>query len=168
MLKSKARLEIRQQQIFSKELKRKIVKDLVSKCTTLCAVVAEHQVNRNSVYTWLYKYSPQHEQQPTLVLQMQSEETKNHKLRQRLAELERIVDQKQLEIDFLNKLREVGSLELGFDLKKFQLSVIKWYRLNRQSHQWRMNDVFHYCGISRQAHFQALQRQQYWQQKAVL
>ena len=36
----------------------------------------------------------------------------------RLAELERIVGQKQLEIDFLNKLLEIGSKELDFDIKK--------------------------------------------------
>ena len=118
MSKSKSPLEIRQRRVFSEELKRKIVKDLVSRRTTLRTVVAEHQINRNSVYNWLYKYSPQHQRKPTLVVQMQSEETKSHQLRQRVAELERIVGQKQLEIDFLNKLMEVGSAELGFDLKK--------------------------------------------------
>ena len=64
------------------------------------------------------KYSPYHEQKCTLVVQMKSEETKNSELQKRLAELERIVGQKQLEIDFLNKLLEIGSSELGFDLKK--------------------------------------------------
>ena len=49
---------------------------------------------------------------------MKSEEMKNSELLQRMAELERIVGQKQLEIDFLNKLLEIGSGELGFDLKK--------------------------------------------------
>jgi len=49
---------------------------------------------------------------------MDSEEIKNSGLRKRIAELERIVGQKQLEIDFLNKLLEIGSSELGFDLKK--------------------------------------------------
>ena len=49
---------------------------------------------------------------------MKSEESKNQDLRARVAELERAVGQKQLEIDFLNKLLEVGSSELGFDLKK--------------------------------------------------
>lgn len=49
---------------------------------------------------------------------MESEETKNSELQNRLAEMERIVGQKQLEIDFLNKLLELGSAELGFDLKK--------------------------------------------------
>jgi transposase-like protein len=118
MSKGKGQLALRERRIFSEEMKKRIVKDLVSKRTTMRQVVAEHQVNRNSVYKWLYKYSPQHQPKPTLVVQMQSEETKNHELRQRLAELERIVGQKQLEIDFLNKLMELGSQQLGFDLKK--------------------------------------------------
>jgi hypothetical protein len=49
---------------------------------------------------------------------MDSEEQKNTELRHRVAELERIVGQKQLEVDFLNKLLEIGSKELGLDLKK--------------------------------------------------
>jgi len=39
-------------------------------------------------------------------------------LQKRIAELERIVGQKQLELDFLNKLIEIGSKELEFDFKK--------------------------------------------------
>jgi hypothetical protein len=49
---------------------------------------------------------------------MKSEATKSQELQKRLAELERIVGQKQLEIDFLNKLLEIGSKELDFDIKK--------------------------------------------------
>jgi transposase-like protein len=118
MSKKKTLLEIGQQRIFSEELKKRIVKDLVNKRITIRQVIAEHQVNRQSVYNWLYKYSAHHEQKPTLVVQMQSEETKNHELRRQVAELERTIGQKQLEIDFLNKLMELGSKELGFDLKK--------------------------------------------------
>ena len=118
MRQSKVKLELRGRRIFSEELKKKIVKDLLNKRTTIGQVAAEHQVNRNSVYQWLYKYSPHHEPKCTLVVQMQSEELKNSELCKRIAELERIVGQKQLEIDFLNKLLEIGSAELGFDLKK--------------------------------------------------
>ena len=39
-------------------------------------------------------------------------------LLQRVAELERIVGQKQLEIDFLNKLMGLATEELGRDVKK--------------------------------------------------
>ncbi len=118
MKQVKIQLEIRERRIFSEELKKKAVKELVSKRTTIKSLMAEHQVSANSIYKWLYKYSPYHEGRCILVVQMKSEELKNSELRQRMAELERIVGQKQLEIDFLNKLLEIGSGELGFDLKK--------------------------------------------------
>lgn len=118
MKKSKQKLVIREHRIFSESLKKQIINQLVNKRITLNQVVVEHQVSRTSVYKWLYRYSPVHEQKCILVVQMKSEEQKNHELQQRVAELERIVGKKQLEIDFLNKLLEVGSKELGFDLKK--------------------------------------------------
>jgi len=118
MRQVKSKIEIRERRIFSEELKKKAIKELVSKRTTIRSLMAEHQVSAATVYRWLYKYSPHHEQKCTLVIQMKSEELKSRELQQRIAELERIVGQKQLEIDFLNKLLEIGSGELGFDLKK--------------------------------------------------
>ncbi len=118
MRQVKSKLQIRERRIFSEEIKKKAVKDLTGKRTSIKALMNEHQISHQTVYTWLYKYSPYHEQKCTLVVQMKSEELKNNELRQRMAELERIVGQKQLEIDFLNKLLEIGSGELGFDLKK--------------------------------------------------
>jgi transposase-like protein len=118
MKQSNQKLAIRECRIFSESLKKQIVKDLVNKRLTIRQVVIEHQVSRGSVYRWLYEYSPEHNRKCTLVVQMKSEEQMKYELQQRLAELERIVGQKQLEIDFLNKLLEVGSKELGFDLKK--------------------------------------------------
>ena len=112
------KLQIRERRIFSEEIKKKAVKDLTSKRTTIKALMNEHQVSHQAVYTWLYKYSPYHDQKCTLVVQMKSEETKTIELQKRVADLERVIGQKQLEIDFLNKLLEIGSSELGFDLKK--------------------------------------------------
>lgn len=115
---TKEKLEVRERRIFSDTLKKSAVKDLVSKRVTLHQLAREHQVSTNTIYRWLYKYSPFHERKCTLVVQMESEATINGDLQKRIAELERAVGQKQLEIDFLNKLFEVGSAELGFDLKK--------------------------------------------------
>jgi len=115
---SGSKLEIKVRRIFSEPLKKQVVKDLVSKRTSVKAVMLEHQVSAQSVYRWLYQYSAAHQPKCTLVVQMKSEATKTHELQKRLADLERIVGQKQLEIDFLNKLLEIGSKELDFDLKK--------------------------------------------------
>jgi transposase len=118
MRQIKEKLVIKERRIFSESLKKKLIKDLVEKRTTIRALTTEHQICPQTVYNWLYKYSPVHRSKCTLVVQMESEEQKNQELRQRVADLERTVGQKQLEIDFLNKLLEIGSNELGFDLKK--------------------------------------------------
>jgi transposase len=97
---------------------------MVSKRSTVKQIADYHQTSLTTVYRWLYKYSPHHEQKCTLVVQMESEATKNSNLQHRNAELERIIGQKQLEIDFLNKIFELGSAELGFDLKKSISTVV--------------------------------------------
>ena len=115
---SKAKLEIKQKRFFSEEFKKAKVKELIEKRVSIRQVSRLYEVSTVAVYKWLYKYSPHYQQKTTLVVQMESETYKTQQLLQRVAELERIVGQKQLEIDFLNKLFELGSTELGFDLKK--------------------------------------------------
>ena len=73
---AKQKLLIRERRIFSEDVKKKAVKDLISKRTTIKSLMNEHQISHQTVYTWLYKYSPYHEQKCTLVVQMKSEETK--------------------------------------------------------------------------------------------
>ena len=53
-----------------------------------------------------------------MVVQLESEAQKTEQLLKRVAELERAVGIKQLEIDFLNTLVKVSSEELGVDLRK--------------------------------------------------
>jgi hypothetical protein len=52
------------------------------------------------------------------VVQMESEAQKTLLLQQRVAALERIIGQKQLEIDVLSKCISIASETLGFDIKK--------------------------------------------------
>jgi transposase-like protein len=118
MKKSKVKLEIRPRRCFSEEFKKGKVKDLVEKQVTVTQLSRLHGVSRSAVYKWLYQYSPHHQQNTTFVVQMESEAYKTQRLQQQVAELERVIGQKQLEIDFLHKLLELGSAELGFDLKK--------------------------------------------------
>lgn len=118
MAKTKVQLEIKQHRVFSEEFKRSKVKELVEKRTTILELSRLYSVSRESIYRWLYKYSVHHSQKSNLVVQMESEEEKTKYFKQRVADLERVVGQKQLEIDFLSKLIELASEELGFDVKK--------------------------------------------------
>lgn len=103
---------------FSEQFKREKVKDLLDKRISIRQLCDLWQISRTTVYSWLYKYSPHHSPGTKTVVQMESEAHKTLQLLQRVAELERIVGQKQLEIDFLNKLMEVATEELGYDVKK--------------------------------------------------
>jgi transposase-like protein len=118
MKQSTPKLEIKQRRCFSEEFKKAKVKDIVEKRIRVREVCQLYEVSAAAVYNWLYQYSPHHKQKSILVVQMESEATKTKELLRRIAELERNVGQKQLEVEFLNKLLELGSEELGFDLKK--------------------------------------------------
>jgi len=117
-MKQTPQLEIKSRRSFSEAFKREKVKDLVEKRISIKQLCGLYEVSRTAVYNWLYAYSPHHEQKTILVVQMESEAYKSQMLQQRVAELERVIGQKQLELDFLNKLFEIGSQELGFDIKK--------------------------------------------------
>jgi transposase-like protein len=117
-MKQKSELEIKQRRAFSEAFKRQKVKDIIEKRISIKDISKLYEVSRCAVYKWIYAYSPHHERKTILVVQMESEASKTQMLQQRVAELERIIGQKQLDLDFLNKLLELGSEDLGFDLKK--------------------------------------------------
>lgn len=118
MKQTKLKLAIKQRRIFSEDFKKSKVKELIEKRLTILEVCRLYEISRPAVYKWIYKYSPHYQQKTILVVQMESEAYKAQQLLQRVADLERVIGQKQMEIDFLNKLLEVGGEELGFDLKK--------------------------------------------------
>ena len=76
-----------------------------------------YEVSVTSIYKWKRKYS---NYKPTerIVVEKISEEKKNMELLKRIAELERIIGKKQLEIDYYKTTLEVISETAGEDLKK--------------------------------------------------
>ena len=118
MKKINEKLVLRTQRYFSEEFKKGKVNELVERQITIAQLSRLYGVSRTAVYQWLYRYSAHHQKKTNFVIEMESESYKTRRLQQQVAELERIIGQKQLEIDFLNKLLEIGSEEMGFDLKK--------------------------------------------------
>ena len=116
--KSDKRLEIRKQRYFSETFKRSKVKELTEKQITMSEICELYKVSRQSVYNWLYRYSPQYEKGTNQIIEMESEARKSKLLLERVAELEGVIGRKQLTIDYLEKLIEVAGTELGYDLKK--------------------------------------------------
>ncbi len=110
--------EFRQRRFFSEELKRKIVKDIGSKLHTVSEIGKLYGVSTTAVYRWVYQYTPGLAPGTTQVVQMESEAERTRLAEQRVADLERALGRKQLELEIAEKILEIGSASLGFDLKK--------------------------------------------------
>ena len=115
---SESSRKYRQNRRFSEEFKRDKVKKIESKRLKVSQVCDFYEVTSAAVYKWLHKYGQKTEKGVKIVIEMESEEYRTKQLLERVAELERIIGQKQLEIDYLDKLLVLESQELGYDLKK--------------------------------------------------
>lgn len=102
---------------FSETFKRERVAAIEAKQITIAQTTRVYGISATSLYKWIYRYSDR-TKGTRVVIEMESEGKKIEGLLQRIAELERIVGQKQMALDIAEKTIEVASEEVGFDLKK--------------------------------------------------
>lgn len=118
----KMKRESRQKRVFSPELRQKIVKDIEAGKVSIASVCREYSVGSTTVYRWLHKYSTYLQKGVKVVLELSSEGYKTKELEKRLREAEAALGRKQMEVDFLEKMIEIASKELGIDIKKKSLT----------------------------------------------
>ena len=116
--KEKLQIQNKYNRTFSEAFKKEKVKQILGKQISIRELSQLYEVSQTAVYKWLYKYSPHYKKGTKQVIQMESEALKTKLLLSKVAELERIIGQKQLVIDFNNKLLELASKEAGYDIKK--------------------------------------------------
>lgn len=116
--KKSAKLQIRQPRVFSDEFKREKVNQILNCEYSIASFCKLWSVSPVSVYRWLRHYSPEHKKGTIMVVQKESEASKTNELLKQVSELERSVGQKQMQLDFLEKLIELASKELEIDIKK--------------------------------------------------
>jgi transposase len=103
---------------FSESFKRAKVAEIDSGKIKVSDIVRIYGVRDNNVRKWIKKYSIFPQTNTRMVVELESESLKTEQLAKKVAELERVIGQKQLEIDFLNTLVTVSSEEVGIDLRK--------------------------------------------------
>lgn len=108
----------RQKRTFSEEFKRKKVIELERKLIKIPEICREYEVTRTSIYKWISKYSVMKKKNERIVLETDSDTRKLQALKERMKELEQIIGQKQLLIDFQNKVIELAEEEYKIDIKK--------------------------------------------------
>jgi len=111
-------LRSRQNRYFSNDIKKKIVRDLERNYNSVSDVCKVYQVSRTSVYRWIFIYSSMAKKQHKQVIEPKSDTQKIKVLEERIKELERVVGQKQLLIEFKDKMIEIAEATYGVDIKK--------------------------------------------------
>jgi len=108
----------RRKRRFSDEFKKQKVKEIELKQTTVLEVSRAYQVSTKNVYCWLAKFGKSYKKDVRLIVEMESDTKMLLELKAKIAELERVIDQKQLTIDFQAKMIDLAEEVYGVDIKK--------------------------------------------------
>ncbi len=108
----------RSKRVFSEALKKKVVNDYEQGKATVSQISREFEISKVTVYRWLDQYSVYSKQGAKLIVELKSESYRSKELEKKVKELEAALGRKQLEVEFLNKLIEVVSKDIGIDIKK--------------------------------------------------
>lgn len=96
---------------FSEEFRRKLVEDFEKGLMSVCQMERHYGVSNGLIYRWIYKYSTYNEKNIRIV---EMKDSRTHKIK----ELERAVGQKQIKIDFLEKMIDLAQDTYSIDIKK--------------------------------------------------
>jgi len=109
---------VRNTRYFSEDFKRKKVKELDKRITSIADICKEYEVSNTAVYKWVYKYSLMRKKGVKMVVEPESDTARIKALKQHISELEQLLGKKQFEIDFIKKQMEIASEQYGVDFKK--------------------------------------------------
>jgi len=110
--------QIRKIRRYSEEFKKEIVSLFESGKFSVLQLERLYGIDNVLIYRWIYKYSTFNQQGFRIVEMKESSTNKVKELEQKVRELEQAVGQKQIKIDYLEKMMEIAKTELNIDIKK--------------------------------------------------
>ena len=103
---------------FSEQIKRKVVREFRAGRYTVRELADLYSCSIKSIYRWIHKYSPADAPSVTVVEMSKSTDQKVKDLQDQIAGLERALGQKQIQIDFYEKMIELARETYDIDIKK--------------------------------------------------
>jgi transposase len=103
---------------FSEDFKKGKIKELERNIVSISDICKTYSVSRTSIYKWIYKYSIMAKKNVRQVVEAKSDTKKIQALEERIKELERLVGQKQILLEFKDKMIEIAEKTYGVDIKK--------------------------------------------------
>jgi len=103
---------------FSESFRRAKVKEIERNLSSVASVCREYEVSRSAVYKWIYAYSQFRKRQIRQIIEPMSDTQKIKDLQAKIKELERLVGQKQIQLEFKDKMIEIAEEMYKVDIKK--------------------------------------------------
>jgi len=110
--------KLRKTRHYSEPFKKQLVADFESGQFSVLELERLHGIGSRTIYKWIYKFSTFNEKGYRIVEMKDSSSKKVRELERKIKELERAVGQKQIKIDYLEKMMEVAKEEFNIDIKK--------------------------------------------------
>ena len=98
--------------------KKEKVREIERNLVRVSEVSKEYEVSVTAVYKWLNKYSAFNKRQVRQIIEPMSDAHKIKELRAKIQELERIIGQKQIQLEFKEKMIELAEEMYKVDIKK--------------------------------------------------
>lgn len=108
----------RQQRHFSENFKKEKVREIEIGISKVADICKQYEVTTTNVYRWIHKFGSMKQKNERLIVESQSDTKELLDLKKKIAELERIVGQKQILLDFKDKMIEIAEETYKVDIKK--------------------------------------------------
>lgn len=103
---------------YTEAFKRDIVQDYEKGQYSVRQLSKLNSISTSTIYRWIHKFSNFNDKDVRVVEKKKSSSEKIKQLEQEVRDLERTVGQKQIRVDYLEKMIEVASEEFEIDIKK--------------------------------------------------
>ena len=108
----------RRRRHFSDNFKKSKVQELELGRLTISDLKKQYEVSSTTIYRWIANFGTMKNKPERIIVETDSDTKELLHLKQKIAELERIVGQKQVLIDFYDKLIDIAEDEYKVDIKK--------------------------------------------------
>jgi transposase-like protein len=108
----------RQLRSFSENFKKQKVEEIECHRSCVSEISKQYEVSTTSVYRWMHKFGSMKKKKERVIIETDSDTKQLLALKKRIAELERVIGQKQILLDFKDKMIEIAEETYKVDIKK--------------------------------------------------
>ena len=108
----------RRRRNFSDSFKIQKVRELETGKTKVSEICKQYEVTGTNVYRWMKKFGTMKDKKERLIVESESDTKQLLALKKKVAELERVIGQKQILIEFKDKMIELAEETYGVNIKK--------------------------------------------------